>query len=461
MFQWFSAPSTFIFPVIPATAATMLKQDGFEVDFYDGIARREKYEDFEKEVERFKPDAVVFETKTPLIKQHWKIINEMKKIYPTTTFVLMGDHVTALPKESFIKSKVDYIATGGDMDVSLLGLMKHIRDGSNLPKGVWFRKGKSVKNMGKFVLGKNLDALPFIDRELTHWELYGEAYLFRPVAYTMAGRDCPMKCSFCSWSWNLFPGMRYRSVENYLEEVEMLVNKYKVREIFDDTGTLTVNKKWVSDFCRGMIERGLSERVAISTNARLDNLTDPEFCGLMKKAGFRLLKVGLESGNNVTLKKINKGETVEIIEQGYKNAKDAGLIMMLTIMVGYPWESREDAERTVQVATKLLQYKTKIGDSLQASVVVPYPGTLLNKMAKKNRWLRVKDGEWERYDMTETVLKTSMKSEEVMNLCQSVWGIHTNPVFVLKTLASVRSWHELMLLLRGVKSVVGHIKDYA
>ena len=63
--------------------------------------------------------------------------------------------------------------------------------------------------------------------------------------------------------------------------------------------------------------------------------------------------------------------------------------------------------------------------------------------------------------MTETVLKTSMKSEEVMNLCQSVWGIHTNPVFVLKTLASVRSWHELMLLLRGVKSVVGHIKDYA
>ena len=439
----------------------MLKQDGFEVDFYDGIARREKYEDFEREFERFKPDVVVFETKTPVVKQHWGIINKMKKLYPKTIFVLMGDHVTALPKESLAKSDVDYIITGGDMDVSLAGLMRHIRDKSDMPKGIWFKKGRTIKNTGNFVLVENLDALPFIDRELTHWELYGEAYLFRPVAYTMAGRDCPMKCSFCSWSWNLFPGMRYRSVENYLQEVEMLVNKYKVKEIFDDTGTLTINKKWMTDFCNAMIERGLNEKVSISTNARFDTLADAEFCKLMRRAGFRLLKVGLESGNDETLKRINKGETVEAMERGYRNAKDAGLIMMLTIMVGYPWESREQAEKTIESATKLLQYKTKIGDSLQASVVVSYPGTLLYDQAKKNKWLRIKEGQWERFDMTEPVLKTSMKPEEVMKMCQSVWGIYTNPIYALKTLASVRSLHEFTLLFRGVRSVFGHIKDYA
>jgi len=439
----------------------MLKQDGFDVDFYDGIARRESYEDFEREFERFKPDAVAFETKTPVVKQHWQIINKIKEHHPKTVFVLMGDHVTALPKESFLRSKVDYVVTGGDMDVSLFGLMKHIRDGSGMPKGIWFRKGRAVKNTGRFVLEKNLDSLPFVDRKLTHWELYGEAYLLRPVTYTMAGRDCPMRCSFCSWSWNLFPGMRYRSVENYLNEVEMLVNEYKVKEIFDDTGTLTVNKKWVEDFCNGMIERGLSEKVAISANARFDNLADAEFCQLMQRAGFRLLKVGLESGNDKTLKMIRKGETVETMERGYKNAKDAGLIMMLTIMVGYPWESRKEAEKTIEVAAKLLQYKTKIGDSLQASVVVPYPGTLLYEQARKNKWLRVKDGQWERFDMTEPVMKTSMRPEEVMEMCKSVWSIHTDPIYALKTLASVRSWQEFMLLLRGVRSVVGHIKDYA
>lgn len=460
MFQWFSAPSTFIFPVIPATAATMLNHDGFDVNFYDGIARREKYEDFERKFEKFRPDVVVFETKTPLVKQHWGIINKMKDLHPTTRFILMGDHVTALPKESFAKSNVDYVVTGGDMDVSLSGLMKSIRDGMEMPKGIWLRSGRTIKNTGKFVLKKNLDSLPFIDRELTHWELYGEAYLLRPVAYTMAGRDCPMRCSFCSWSWNLFPGMRYRSVANYLEEVEMLVGKYGVKEIFDDTGTLTVNRKWITDFCNGMIEKGLNEKVAISTNARFDTLADPELCSLMKRAGFRLLKVGLESGNDETLKRIHKGETVETIERGYKNAKDAGLIMMLTIMVGYPWESREQAERTIEMSTKLLQYKTKIGDSLQASVVVPYPGTLLHKQAKKSKWFRVKDGQWERFDMTEPVLKSKMQPKEVMEMCQSVWSIYTDPMYALKTLLSIRSWHELGLLLRGAKSVFSHIKDY-
>jgi len=461
MFQWFSAPSTFIFPVIPATAATMLKQENFEVDFYDGIARREKYADFKKEFDDFKPDVVVFETKTPVVKQHWQIIDEMKKISPETKFVLMGDHVTALPEESMKKSKADYVITGGDMDVSLLGLAKSIRDGSKMPKGIFFREGRTIKNTGRFVLAEKLDDLPFIDRELTHWELYGEAYLFRPVAYTMAGRDCPMRCSFCSWSWNLFSGMRYRSVENFLEEVEMLFNKYKVKEIFDDTGTFTINKKWVEDFCNGMIERGLNEKISFSVNARFDSLTDPEFCCLLKKAGFRLLKVGLESGNEVTLKKIKKGETFQTMQLGYKNAKDAGLIMMLTIMVGYPWESREEAENTINVAKKLLQYKTKIGDSLQASVVVPYPGTMLYKEAKENKWFRIKEEDWDKFDMTETVLKSPMKPQQVMEMCQSVWSIYTDPMYAMKTLASVRTWHEFMLLLRGARSVFGHIKDYA
>jgi len=439
----------------------MLKLDGFDVDFYDGIARKEKYEDFKKEFDNFKPDMVVFETKTPVVKQHWNIIKEMKKISPETKFVLMGDHVTALPVESMKKSKVDYVITGGDMDISLFGLAKNIRDGSEMPKGIFFRQGKAIKNTGDFVLTEKLDDLPFIDRELTHWELYGEAYLFRPVAYTMAGRDCPMRCSFCSWSWNLFEGMRYRSVENYLEEVEMLVNKYKVKEIFDDTGTFTINKKWVGDFCNGMIERGLSEKVSFSINARFDSLTDPKFCDLMKRAGFRLLKVGLESGSEETLKRLRKGETLQTMELGYKNAKDAGLIMMLTIMVGYPWESKEEAQNTINTATKMLQYKTKIGDSLQASVVVSYPGTLLYKEAKKNKWFRIKDDDWDKFDMTETVLKSPMDPEEVMEMCQSVWSIYTNPMYALKTLASVRNWHEFTLLLRGVKSVFSHIKDYS
>ena len=459
-FQWFSGPSTFIYPVIPASAATLLKMNDFDVDFYDGIVLRNAYEKFIKHFQKVKPDIVVMETKTPIIKQHWKILDDLKDLSRDTNFVLMGDHVTALPRESLENCKVDFIITGGDFDVSLLKLAKHIRDNSKLPKGVWYRKNKNMKSTGKFEVLKNLDELPLIDRELTHWKLYGEAYLFRPVAYTMAGRDCPMKCSFCSWSWNLFPGMRYRSVENVLDEIEFLVEKYRVKEIFDDTGTFTINKKWVENFCKGMIERGINEKIAFSTNARFDSLLNKDFCKLLKIAGFRLLKIGLESGNNRTLRKINKGETIETIERGYKNAKDVGLIMMLTIMVGYPWESKADVFRTIKFAKKLLRYKTDTGDSLQASVVIPYPGTLLFKQSIKNRWFRIDHKDWGKYDMTQPILKSDINPEEVMEMCDSLWKIYLDPIYILKTLFSIKSFTEMRLLFRGVKSVLGHIKDY-
>ena len=460
-FQWFSSPSTFIYPIIPSSAATLLKMNDFDVNFYDGITLKDSYKNFLRLFQRLKPDVVAIETKTPIIKQHWKIINELKTFSKDTNFVLMGDHVTAMPKESLENCEVDFVITGGDFDVSLLNLAKHLRDNSTLPKGVWYRENKNIKNTGNFEVLKNLDELPLIDRELTHWELYGEAYLFRPVAYTMAGRDCPMKCSFCSWSWNLFPGMRYRSVNNVLNEIEFLIEKYKIKEIFDDTGTFTINKKWVENFCKGMIERGINEKISFSTNARFDTLLDKGFCKLLKNAGFRLLKVGLESGNDATLKKINKGETIETIEHGYKNAKDVGLIMMLTIMVGYPWERKIDALRTIKFAKKLLKYKTDLGDSLQASVVTPYPGTLLFKQSIKNGWFRINSKDWEKYDMTEPVLKSSIPPKEVMNMCDSLWKIYLSPTYVLKTMLSIKSFNEVGLLFRGVKSVIGHIKDYS
>ena len=74
-FQWFSRP-TYIFPVVPATAATMLKKAGHEVLFLDGIASELSSEAFDARLSEFRPDLVVLETKTPVVKRHWKWIEE-------------------------------------------------------------------------------------------------------------------------------------------------------------------------------------------------------------------------------------------------------------------------------------------------------------------------------------------------------------------------------------------------
>ena len=117
-FQWFQKP-TYIYPVAPATAATMLKEAGFEVVWNDCIAQGWNYEQFLNFIKYEKPDLVALETKTPVVKQHWKIIEDLDMPYT----VLMGDHITALPEESMKNSGVDFVLTGGDYDFLLLSLV--------------------------------------------------------------------------------------------------------------------------------------------------------------------------------------------------------------------------------------------------------------------------------------------------------------------------------------------------
>ena len=121
-FQYFNNP-TFIYPVIPATAATVVAQGGHDVAWLDGIASEQSYEEFVASVEEFVPDIMAVESKTPTIKAYWATIDDLKDRFPGLRIVLMGDHVTAMPEESLLNSRVDFVLTGGDFDVSLLALV--------------------------------------------------------------------------------------------------------------------------------------------------------------------------------------------------------------------------------------------------------------------------------------------------------------------------------------------------
>ena len=89
-----------------------------------------------------------------------------------------------------------------------------------------------------------------------------------------------------------FPGpeVPHAHSELMLDEVEMLVNKYGIREIFDDTGTLPIGA-WLHEFAEGMIKRGLNKKVKIGCNMRFNYLSKEEY-ELMGKAGFRFILYG-------------------------------------------------------------------------------------------------------------------------------------------------------------------------
>jgi len=463
-YQVFSEP-TYIYPMVPAYAATMLSQAGYEVVWDDGIADRKSYDGWLRDLERACPNVVMFETKTPVVKKHWKIIGDVKRVLPDVKTILVGDHVTALPLESMQNSHVDFVLTGGDYDFLLLNLVQQLHGKrKDLEPGIWFRKNDEIKNTGRFELKHDLERLPFIDRDLTRWQLYAYKngnYKRTPGTYTMAGRDCWYRrdggCTFCSWPV-LYPSFRVRSPESLVDEIEMLVAKYRVREVFDDTGTFPVGE-WLRKFCSFMIERGLNEKIYFSCNMRFGALSLEDYT-LMKRAGFRMLLFGLESASQRILDEINKGLTVEEMVDSCRKAKKAGLDVHVTIMFGYPAASREEELQTYRLARNLME--DGFADTLQSTLLMPYPGSRLYETALEKGWLRYSPSEWEYWDMSEPVMKSlDMSSKEVKELCDETYKLFLSPKYALRRLMSIRSFEDLKFSFRGLRKVMAHIRDFA
>ncbi len=465
-FQWFSDP-TYIYPMIPASAATLLKSKGYDIFWDDGIAEGLSYDEWKRRLIREKPDIIVIETKTPVIKKHWSIIDDLKSFHPAVParhlssgrgeglrwnpkIVLCGDHVTALPEESLGKSKVDFVLAGGDYDFLLLKLLRNLSSLSNLENSRIIRDDAQ----------HSLDELPLIDRELTKWKLYAYKngnYKYTPGSYVMNARDCWWgKCSFCSWT-TMFPGEKYRvrSVEKALDEIGELI-RLGAKEIMEDSGTLPVGK-WLFDFCRGMIERGYNKKVILDCNMRLNAIKDIEIWKLMKKAGFRMILFGLESANQKTLDRINKNLKVEEIEPALRIAKEAGLEPHLTVMVGYPWEIKKDLENTLAFVKKL--FRQGYVDSLQATLAVPYPGTSLYNYCQENDLLLAND--YDRFDQREPVMKTQMSPKELKKIISQFYRSFLTPKFFANKAKNIHSVADLKFLARAGKKLLGHLKDFS
>jgi len=318
-----------------------------------------------------------------------------------------------------------------------------------LEPGIWYRENakckmqnaklqfkiQNYKTSGDFRLSHSLDELPVMDRDLTKWKLYAykNSNFYRaPGAYTMFGRDCWWgKCTFCSWT-TLFPGRKFRmmSVKKAIKEVENLVENYGVKEIMDDSGSFPVGD-WNREFCEEIIKRGYQKKIRINCNMRFNSgLTQKDY-NLMGKAGFRFILYGLESASQETLNRLNKNLKVEQIEPVLRMAKKAGLWPHVTVMVGYPWEGKEEINKTTRFVKDL--FKKGLVDTMQATIVIPYPGTPLFDECKKNHWLKTFD--WERYDMCEPIMRAGVFDERLLASVRqlysdSIW----NKTFILNTL---------------------------
>lgn len=125
-------------------------------------------------------------------------------------------------------------------------------------------------------------------------------------------------------------------------------------------------------------------------------------------------------------------------------------------MVGYPWETKGEAQKTISMTKSL--FAQGLIDSLQATVVIPYPGTALFKECQQNHWLTTTD--WNQFDMSRPVMKTTLPDEQIMALTRGIYKSFMTPRFITRKLLSIRSLDDWRFFWRAGRAVLGHLTDF-
>jgi anaerobic magnesium-protoporphyrin IX monomethyl ester cyclase len=207
--------------------------------------------------------------------------------------------------------------------------------------------------------GRDFLSLPFPDRVFSmatsrKYQVYGN-YKYHPATHFQVADGCwHGRCTFCVENKKQF---KVRSLDSVMEEIQNC-ERLGFKEMFDDSGTFP-DGDWLERFCL----RNYCGNMVFGCNMRIGADVDFE---MMKRANFRMLLYGIESANQKTLDKINKGVRVEDIIPTLKRAAEAGLEPHVSCMFGLPNEGKEEELKTLNLVHELL--KRGYAKTAQASI---------------------------------------------------------------------------------------------
>jgi len=323
-------------------------------------------------------DLIIINTSTPTISNDSLIAKLLKEHYPGIKVGFVGPHTIVLPEETLKSSEaVDFVTTG-EFDYAIAEIARGVP--FEKVDGIAFRLNGGIKRTADRPPIEDLDALPFVTeiyaRDLDI-ENYYNGYLKHPYLSLFTGRGCSARCTFCLWPQTI-SGHKYRvrSTDNVYEEMVQATRLFpKVKEYFFDDGTFTNNQPRAMEIARRIKHLGITW----SCNARVN--VARETLAVLKDAGLRLLTVGFESGNQQILENIKKGILVEQSRKFMKAAKELGILVHGTFILGLPGETAETIEETIRFALDLDPY------SIQVSLLAPYPGTEIYERGIREGWI--------------------------------------------------------------------------
>lgn len=465
--QFFKKP-TYLLPVVHAQAATGLRDDGHTVLWDDGNAQLKTFDDWFCDLVRWRPEVVVFESTTPVMKFYWSVAAKIRTALPEVIIVMTGYHSMRKPDETLSESPVDIVVRSNNVDFVLRRLVKEMssnilwRLSTNI-EGLTIRTDtQTTRSTGNFVQVEPLDRSPIIDRDLVDWRRYAFEngnFLQTPGTYaTSVIRDCVFgKCTFCRYNG---PELTFStmSIERSLDEYEDLIKRHKVREIFDDSGVWYRGRD-AREFAHGLISRNLHKSGCyFGINTRFEYL-DEETIELLSRANFRFVLLGFEAADDETLQRLNKGYQMQHVEQCLKWLTKYGLHPHLTIMVGYYWQTQEQLDLTVSTVRDLMF--RGLARTLQVTICTPLDFTPYHQECIDKGVLLTND--YDDHDMSKLIVSTPIPHEKYYQAIRKMYSISFHPLFIIRQVFFLihfrkRDWQFLFTYgYRAVRRVRQHI----
>lgn len=341
------------------------------------------------EVKKFRPEIVGVSYTTSACEGAYDFINRLKEIDRNILIASGGAHPTTLADEVMKRSATD-VCVIGEGEKTFLEILEG-KDWNEIKGIVWRKNGSIVHNPVREYI-KNLDDIPFPDRDLIEdHKIYKGYYLAKrkPDMVIISSRGCPYHCTFCSNPvWRVCkPYVRFRSPKNIVDELIELKEKYGAREVFDETDDFNISKKHALKVSQAIIDAKLDLSFKFQTRA---NNMDKELSEKIREMGTWLVFIGAESGNQRTLDGIRKKIALKDIEDTSKLLSEEGIKVYGLFMLFNAWEENgglcyegvEECENTISFAKSLL--KKGHMHFMGSSLANPFPASGLWDIALKH-----------------------------------------------------------------------------
>lgn len=420
-----------------------------DVDILDCIKERLNVGKFIVYLSKHRPDVVGIQCYTfdlNFIKEALSLIRRMDRKIIT---VLGGPHPTALPNETleFFNKDLDFLFIG-EAETGFSRLLDYLNSGkgdlASIPGLSWREDGRIRTNMRMFI--EDLDSLGMPAWDLIHPEKYPESQhgaFFKnfPIAPIIITRGCPYRCTFCAANVVSGRKIRHRGIDNVLGELRYLNKNFGIKEFHIVDDNFTIDKSYAKEFLKRLRALDLGMSWAVPNGIRMDTL-DEEILNLMKETGLYLISLGIESGSDKILTKMQKDMTTSKVRDYIKMVRGCGIDIAAFFILGFPGETVETINQTIRFSTEL--------DIIRANffTYLPLPGSeSYNELKRQNKL----DGvDWKHfYFMNAVYVPVGLTRKKLRSLQRlAFFKFYLRPRIILYHIKSIKSLRHLYFLAR-------------